>query len=276
MLKQRIITAVILAAVFLSLIIFASNDVFHYAILGVVAIAGWEWVRLSITKPTLAHYAVFIIPLMLICYLVQWPFDVFAMTFGCVWLILIAGVLAYPKSAQAWNTPVTLYILGWLVLSLVFWAVIKTKVDLGAMHLISIILLTAAADIGAYAFGKKWGKHKLAPKVSPGKTLQGYLGGFLAVTAVAFVIWGNRFGFDSTVRFIVFLVCSSAIFHMLSVFGDLVESMFKRTRGLKDSSNILPGHGGVLDRIDALLVVIPFAYIFVFMATDILNSASGV
>lgn len=270
MLKQRFITAVILAAVFLSLIIFASDTVFKWAILAVIAVVGWEWVRLSISEPKLAHYLVFIAPLLTVCFLLKWPAEQFVITFCVVWLFLFACVFTYPKSSGIWNTSVMLYVIGWLVLSLTFWAVVTVREDAGSGALISIIILTAAADIGAYAFGKKWGKHKLAPKVSPGKTWQGYLGGLISVTLVIVAIVFLEFGASYvSAGELLILISFGVVFHMLSVLGDLTESMLKRTRGLKDSSNILPGHGGVLDRVDALLVVIPFV-VAVYYAIELI------
>ena len=123
------------------------------------------------------------------------------------------------------------------------------------------------ADSGAYFFGRAFGKHKLAPKVSPGKSWEGALGGLLTSGVIAFIFLqvtpSDVFGRElSTVPFIAVSVATVAI----SVLGDLAESMFKRQAGVKDSSNLIPGHGGILDRIDSLTAAIPFfATMFFFV-----------
>ncbi|SAJ28290.1 CDP-diglyceride synthase [Enterobacter cloacae] len=115
------------------------------------------------------------------------------------------------------------------------------------------MILVWGADSGAYMFGKLFGKHKLAPKVSPGKTWQGFIGGLFtaAIISWGYGVWANLEVAPSTL-----LVCS--IFAALaSVLGDLTESMFKREAGIKDSGHLIPGHGGILDRIDSLTAAVP-------------------
>ncbi len=123
----------------------------------------------------------------------------------------------------------------------------------GALWLLYVMILVWGADSGAYTFGKMFGKHKLAPKVSPGKTWQGFFGGLLtaAVISWAYGVWAHL---DVTPT--VLLVCS-VVAALASVLGDLTESMFKREAGIKDSGHLIPGHGGILDRIDSLTAAVP-------------------
>ena len=134
------------------------------------------------------------------------------------------------------------------------------------MLLLYVFILVWAADSGAYFAGRKFGKHKLAPKVSPGKTWQGVIGGLATASVFAFIFLqlsgGSLFATDSAASFVLLSVATVAI----SVLGDLTESMFKRESGIKDSSNLIPGHGGILDRIDSLTAAVPFfAYFYFFV-----------
>lgn len=116
-----------------------------------------------------------------------------------------------------------------------------------------------AADIGAYFAGKKFGAHKLMPNVSPGKTIEGFMGGMIAVVLLTvYVLWNTEV---NTSDWIVLTLCCVAI-GVISAFGDLSESMLKRDAGMKDSGNILPGHGGLLDRIDSLTAAMPVFLVF--------------
>jgi phosphatidate cytidylyltransferase len=135
----------------------------------------------------------------------------------------------------------------------------------GVAFVLSLLLVVWLADIGAYFAGKAFGKHKLAPSISPGKTWEGALGGWLAVIVVALVAALTRV-FEPTLFLALLEHLGSAralialtLLVAFSIVGDLFESMLKRQAGVKDSSGLLPGHGGVLDRIDALLPVLPLA-----------------
>lgn len=123
----------------------------------------------------------------------------------------------------------------------------------GAIWLLYVMILVWGADSGAYMFGKLFGKHKLAPKVSPGKTWQGFIGG-LATAAV--ISWGYGMWANLNVAPVILLICS-VVAALASVLGDLTESMFKREAGIKDSGHLIPGHGGILDRIDSLTAAVP-------------------
>jgi len=128
----------------------------------------------------------------------------------------------------------------------------------GNAWILLLFLIVWGADTGAYFAGKQWGRTKLAPNVSPGKTREGMLGGLVTVALVslAFAQW-NELSIPST----VYLMILGVVTAVMSVMGDLFESLLKRHSGLKDSGNLLPGHGGILDRIDSLLAATPFFYL---------------
>ena len=156
------------------------------------------------------------------------------------WIVALLLVLFYPGSAAIWRNSKTLRIIfGVLTIVPFFWGMLALRAwhydenhYSGAIWLLYVMILVWGADSGAYMFGKLFGKHKLAPKVSPGKTWQG------------------------DVAPVTLLICS-IVAALASVLGDLTESMFKREAGIKDSGHLIPGHGGILDRIDSLTAAVP-------------------
>jgi len=120
--------------------------------------------------------------------------------------------------------------------------------------ILAVMVLVWGADIGAYFFGRRFGRRKLAPQVSPGKSWEGVFGGLFVTLVLCAVVGVYR---DWSISHLLLALLGTALVVMISVVGDLTESMFKRQAGIKDSSNLLPGHGGVLDRIDSLTAAIP-------------------
>ena len=177
------------------------------------------------------------------------------------WIVALLLVLFYPGSAAMWrNSKALRLVFGLLTIIPFFWGMVALRAwhyddnhYSGAIWLLYVMILVWGADSGAYMFGKLFGKHKLAPKVSPGKTWQGFLGGLFtaAVISWAYGLWANLDIAPATL-----LVCS-LVAALASVLGDLTESMFKREAGIKDSGNLIPGHGGILDRIDSLTAAVP-------------------
>ena len=134
----------------------------------------------------------------------------------------------------------------------------------GTVVLMFPMVLTWATDTGAYAFGRMFGRHKLIPSVSPGKTVEGAVGGVVAAIAVAWVyLYLFLTPFAHLTMRPVSLIGFAIIIAVVAQVGDLAESLFKRDAGVKDSSNLLPGHGGILDRFDSLLFVLPVAYVII-------------
>ncbi len=177
------------------------------------------------------------------------------------WTGALLLVLFYPASATLWRHSRLLRLLfGVLTIIPFFWGMMALRQYhyesdhfAGAWWLLFVMFLVWGADSGAYMFGKLFGRHKLAPKVSPGKTWEGFLGGLVssALIAVLFASFAPLTIPTGT------LVMCAVISTLASVLGDLTESMFKREAGIKDSGNLIPGHGGILDRIDSLTAAVP-------------------
>ncbi|HWU83865.1 MAG TPA: phosphatidate cytidylyltransferase, partial [Rhodocyclaceae bacterium] len=154
------------------------------------------------------------------------------------------------------------YLLGWLVL-LPTWLALLMLYRRDALILLAAMALVWIADIAAYFSGKAFGRHKLAPSISPGKTREGACGALLAVLIYGFVLALRQWPQASAAR-LVGLVAVLAVLTALSIVGDLFESLLKRQAGLKDSSNLLPGHGGVLDRIDSQTSTLPLVALYFY------------
>jgi phosphatidate cytidylyltransferase len=265
--KQRLITALILAPLVLCGVFLLEPLYFSWFFAFIITLAAWEWANLS----HLTSQAMRIIYALLACFLllvvvdnlsVPWVLSVSIIW----WIIAVLLVLSYPMNAGMWQSRLVRVFIGFLVLLPMWKALVFIRgaeflpvPGLSTLWLILyMLLLVWFADTGAYFAGKTWGNKKLAPNVSPGKSWAGAWGG-VAATVILAVISSGLMGFEllMAIKFVFVTVLTAAI----SIIGDLTESMFKRQRGIKDSSNLLPGHGGVLDRIDSLVAAIP---VFVF------------
>jgi len=181
------------------------------------------------------------------------------------WLLAVAWVLTYPRTMQRYSSPVMLALIGLVILVPTWVAVIGLHAsgEKGPMLVMYLLSLIWVADSGAYFGGRKWGKRKLAPSVSPGKSWEGVGSGAALSVAYAFGaaqvldLPGNQWS--------VFVVLS-LVTVFFSVLGDLTESMFKRHAGMKDSGTLLPGHGGVLDRIDSVTAAAPVFVVGLWLA----------
>ncbi|WP_224555402.1 phosphatidate cytidylyltransferase [Pectobacterium versatile] len=272
MLKYRLITAFILIPIVIAALFLLPPLGFTLVTLAVCMLAAWEWGQLagfasSGQRLWLAILCGFLLALMLLSlpayhYSVHIPQISIALWSSLVWwggaLLL---VLFYPASASFWRYSRALrLVFGIMTIVPFFWGMVALRhynyainPFAGAWWLLYVMLLVWGADSGAYMFGKLFGKRKLAPKVSPGKTWEGFLGG-LATSALISVLFSLYV--PLTVAPSTLLICSIAA-ALASVLGDLTESMFKREAGIKDSSHLIPGHGGVLDRIDSLTAAVP-------------------
>lgn len=270
MLKQRVITALVLLAVLLPALFHPRPEPFCALALLLIGAGAWEWSRLNGLGPV-AAWASAVAGSALLA-LLWWRLGIGApspwlwVPVGLLWAAL-AWVLLHRGVAGWAPVPVSLrWIAGLLLLGLAWWAMAQARY-LGVGVLLSILVLVWAADIGAYFGGKTFGRRKLAFSISPGKTWEGVYAGTLAVLAVALTwsLWVGPTGLPDNlysrlagsgwVPAIGLLLGLTA----MSVAGDLIESLVKRSAGVKDSSHLLPGHGGVLDRVDALLPVLPLA-----------------
>lgn len=283
MLKQRIITALILAPIALIAILFLPLGGFEIAVAGIVALGAWEWANL--TGLTVRAYKIIYTLLVVAACLAlgllvpvetMWKqgelhdlYRYVLIAAGIWWAFSLFLILAYPKYSSFWRTSVIwrgFFGLLTLVPTWVALVVLRTslfEVDslYGASLIFYVLGIVWAADIGAFFIGVKFGKHKLRPNVSPGKTLEGLLGG----VGASFAIIGfaaMHYQVEPTRIWLHILV--GALTVGVSALGDLNESMFKRCAGCKDSGNLLPGHGGILDRIDSLTAAFPvFALCYV-------------
>lgn len=261
MLKQRIITAAWLAPLVLAGLFGLEGGAFALFTALIVLLGTWEWANLAgITRiAQRAQWVALMAVLMLVMWLAgaatsAWPLWVAA----AGWLINFYWVIRYPAAGHQWQATTRRLAMGLWVL-LPCWVGFNVLRESGMAWLLFVLLLVWCADIGAYFVGRNWGKRKLAPRVSPGKSWEGVYGG-LATTALLAIVFAVGLALDMAGSLTLMLV--TAIVTLTSVLGDLLESMLKRYRNIKDSSQLLPGHGGVLDRIDSLTAAIPLFALF--------------
>lgn len=270
MLIQRILTAIVLIPLVIIALFFAPLSIFSYLIIAVCALATWEWSHFlgMVEKTQKAIFMVLIISLLALLYLIPIDLSLKGQLFTYIiclsivwWLIALLLVISYPQSAKYWSKSILIKLLFALFTLIPFYISmlelreINYDIDryTGAVWLLYVFVLVWATDTGAYFAGRAIGKHKLAVKVSPGKTIEGFIGGVSLAILVCLLVYLTGY---FAISFINFLI-SSLLAILVSVLGDLTESMFKREAGIKDSGNLIPGHGGILDRIDSLTAAVP-------------------
>ena len=256
MLRTRVITALALLMVLLPALFYLPQELWLAVVLAGVLVAAWEWAHLAQLDGAAMWCFVASTGVAAGLLLMVFPALVRAV-YGIAFLFWVVAVpcmfftLARPRG---WLAAAA----GWCVL-LPFAAALADLRALGAWWLISIMALVWVADIAAYFAGRAFGRHKLAPTISPGKTWEGVAG---AVVAVALYAMGNQYLDNpllASVPWWAVLVIVGIVLTAVGILGDLFESAMKRAAGLKDSSHLLPGHGGVLDRIDSLTSTLPVA-----------------
>jgi len=272
MLKQRVITAIVLLLVLLPAVFAPVAWPFALLTLVMVAAAGWEWGRLNGASPAASvSMGVVVAVMCFAAYLAGWvgvggsP----AWWIACaVWVL--GGALAVKVGPSSWPQlpKAGRWVLGVAMLFTAWLALASAKV-IGLNFLLSVFCLVWVADIAAYFGGRTFGRRKLAPSISPGKSWEGVWSGMVGVMVLAAVwIWIDRTWTTGSPSLFTLLwqrfdalglMLALVFLCAMSVIGDLVESLVKRAAGAKDSSQLLPGHGGVLDRVDALLPVFPIA-----------------
>ncbi len=258
MLKQRILTASIMAPVALWGLFGLSDSYFILFVSAIVLVGSWEWANLSGTSSAgrLLYPAGVGVLLLGLNEVRNGELDLVILSVAALgWVLALFFVQQYPEK-KPWASTLARLLMGLAVLLPCWVAFIELRTSnwLGKEALLYILLLVWCADIGAYFSGKNFGKNKLAPNVSPGKTREGVYGGLLA-TGILAVVAGSYW--QLSVGQIAVLVVVTLIVTAVSVLGDLLESMVKRFRGIKDSSHLLPGHGGIMDRIDSLTAAAP-------------------
>jgi phosphatidate cytidylyltransferase len=268
MLQKRIYTALTLVFGLTLSVFFLSADSMSLLFLAIAAAGAWEWAALAGWSSR--GLRSFLVALFLgVClyftsvYAPSVTSDAVAMRpvlgVACfAWLAMAFLVLSYPKLSVLWRSSLMRSVMGIFVLG-AGWLSLAFLVGLehGWILVILFVLTVAVADVGAYFIGQTWGKNPLAPDVSPAKTIEGLWGGLLAVLALGAIVWWvlpPEYAHIHPVEvFLISLFCGGA-----SVLGDLTVSMFKRESGCKDSGSILPGHGGLLDRLDSICGAAPF------------------
>lgn len=273
MLRTRILTALVLLAVLLPALFASKPWPFAVVSLMLIAAAAWEWARLNGVSSIAA-----VGPGALLALAGGWA--VYSGAVGrmaATWwwatlaLWVVGSVFVLRGGPSAWpRWPAPLRLLVGLVLLWVGWLALAQARVLSINFVLSVLCIVWMADVGAYAAGRAFGKHKLAPSISPGKSWEGVYGGLIGVMllAVVWTLWADQsLPVDAPSLFTqlrgqfgwIGMLAACAALAGLSVVGDLFESLVKRAAGAKDSSRLLPGHGGVLDRIDALMPVLPAA-----------------
>lgn len=271
MLKTRIFTALAMALVFLVALFYSPWVIFAGLTGAVLLFAAWEWGNLS-GFASRAKRALYALAALIVALLAAWVTDWVEeaelvkaiLMFSCSWWALaLLWVQGFPSSALIWGSSAVRALMGLCVLVPAWLALLYLRNEpAGALLVLFVVLLVSSADIGAYFSGRAFGRRKLAPNVSPGKSWEGVAGGVVSAlvlgTVFNFLVGGEHW-------FALLLVVIPTA--LVSVLGDLLESMVKRHRGIKDSGSILPGHGGVLDRVDGLTAALPVFTLAVMLST---------
>lgn len=259
MLKKRILSAIFLIAAFLFILIYFSSQLFCLLISIIMLFAAWEWTKISEIKKVSSRIFYLIIVASLLILLLFVPLQYFYFLFIATfiwWIIAFLLIISFSLGDFSWGKSIFLRATMGLFVLIPCWAALNDlrNQTQGVSQLIFLFFLIWGADSAAYFAGKKWGKHHLAPRVSPGKTIEGLMGALIfAFVFSLFVQWFAKIPWSQWWWGIVL----SLITVLFSVVGDLFESMIKRVAHLKDSGNVIPGHGGVLDRIDSLTAAVP-------------------
>ncbi len=280
MLKQRVITAIVLLAVLLPALFYSTPFPFCLVALVLIAAGGWEWGRLNGCGQV---FSIFLASATALLCVLAWYFGLLEKPLQMLWVFagaawVMAGVGLLRLGVPGWaRLPKALRLLGGVVVLFLAWLAIAQARVIGINFLLSVLLLVWVADIFAYfagrTFGGRFSKSKLAPGISPGKSWEGVWGGMVGVVVLAFA-WlaldRQTVGFGGSLyarlwaqHGAIVMLLAVIFLAAMSVLGDLVESLIKRSAGAKDSSGLLPGHGGVLDRVDALLPTLPLAMMLV-------------
>ena len=255
-LRNRVYTALLLAGLTAVTIFWAPLWLFAVMFAIAASLGAYEWAAFA-GWGTFWHRAGYVAGLVLCILLSTTQREYWAQFIGIlcvVWTFGFASIALHPRFSNVFKTKWLLVVLGWsLLLGAWICLVSLFEIDNGRLWLFWLFLLTTATDVGAFFWGRSFGRTALAATISPGKTREGALGGVtlaLLICGPALYLGGVLTIYE-TIGFTLFM-------SVVSILGDLFESLLKRVSGVKDSGNILPGHGGLLDRIDSIIAVLPF------------------
>ncbi|MEB4591867.1 phosphatidate cytidylyltransferase [Candidatus Thiothrix sp. Deng01] len=257
MLKQRIITGLVLILLVFAGICFLPTDLFGlFSLVFIVGLGAWEWAGLTgcyLPEKRMAGAMMILLASIPLVFIKPVPVLVLAVSVP-VWLAVLVALKIYPHNAGFYKKHALAMRLSGIFVLLPAWYALMQLHIMHYSYVIYLIMLVAIADTAAFFAGRRFGRHKLAPDLSPGKTKEGVSGAVLAtaVWAVLGLFWLNLPAGKE-----VWFVVLSMFVVLMSVAGDLFESLLKREAGVKDSGQILPGHGGILDRVDGLLAAAP-------------------
>lgn len=255
MFKQRLLTTLILVPLVLLAIYYASPWLLGGIMLLITAFLGWEWLQLIPLKHVVGK-CLFIVALFVLIWPASYWLNYWIVVDLMFWVMILFAVLTFPASQALWGHRAVVGFACLLLLPPIAGAISAVyQQNQGRDLIVYLLCLIWATDIGAYLAGKQWGRYKLIPNVSPGKTIEGATGGvFLAI-----VIAGMGYIYFEPAHVFVWFVVA-IVTSLISMLGDLFISMLKRRSGLKDTGQIFPGHGGVLDRLDSLIAALPLFY----------------
>ena len=257
MLRQRILTALVLIPAVILAVLWLPTGPFAGLLAVLVLMGAWEWSNLVGLRANLARVQ-YVALVAMVMWMAWWwqgqPVARVILLLGFTGWLLALVWISRPDFARD-NSPLKA-VAGFLVLVPAWLGLVllHARPDIGPALVLFLMVLIWVADSGAYFAGRRWGRVKLAPRVSPGKTWEGVYGALAACALVALLgAWWMGGTPRQTVSFL--LICLVTI--LFSIAGDLLESLMKRQRGIKDSGQLLPGHGGVLDRVDSLTAAAP-------------------
>jgi len=261
MLKARILSAVVMVIALAVVLFWRDAQVWRAATVAVALLAAWEWGRLAGLRSVASQWLyAFVVAVLSVWGLQQDIHDALPRWLALLWLFVVPFILyRYARTGGQWRfrSAVPLLLLGLVTLFPFAWTLFHALVRFGPETVLWWMALVWLADSGAYFAGRAFGRRRLASAISPGKTWEGVLGGALAALAGAWL--GALWLGEGVPNFF-----SAAIFALIAAFsvvGDLFESVLKRWAGMKDSSRLIPGHGGVLDRLDSLLFALPWMWV---------------